>query len=119
MTELAQGESKDTHQAAYDDPCITHEPPGSLGPDLQSVHDSMTERLNEKVAVATARERKLENIHRLVSTGKESAASIITARSAAELQAPWALDLPAEYARLGVPILDAALQQTGSNSVAQ
>ena len=27
MTSLVQGESKDTHQAAYEEPDITHEPP--------------------------------------------------------------------------------------------
>eukprot|EP00964_Phaeocystis_antarctica_P053830 scaffold31615_cov32-Phaeocystis_antarctica.AAC.1 len=135
MTELAQGESKDTHQAAYDEPGITHEPPervdeaqqvledegyhsaeaqyvrkrnanqfeelgtlfedftavvslaaGDVGPDLQAFHDSMTERLNEKVAELhnlraqnEAMERKLMHIHELFLQGQESARSIISA----------------------------------------
>ena len=57
-----------------------------VGPELQRFHESMTERLNEKVAELhdlrtqnEVMERKLENIHRLFSTGKEGARLIINA----------------------------------------
>ena len=39
MTELAQGESKDTHQAANDEPDITHEPPEPVDEVQQVLED--------------------------------------------------------------------------------
>ena len=39
MTELAQRESKDTHQAPYDEPGITHEPPERVDEVQQVLED--------------------------------------------------------------------------------
>ena len=73
MTELAQGESKDTHQAANDEPDITHEPPEPV----DEVQQVLEDEGNHSTEAQYVRQRSANQIKEL-STHFEDFTAVVS-----------------------------------------
>ena len=82
MTELAQGESKDTHQAAYDEPGITHEPPERVDEAQQAPEDEGYHSAEEQYV----RERNANQIEELGTLFEDFTAAVSLAAGKAAIR---------------------------------
>ena len=82
MTEFAQGESKDTHQAADDQPDITHEPPECVE-EMQQVLEDEGDHSAEAQYV---RQRSANQIKELSTLFKDFTAAVSLAACKAAIR---------------------------------
>ena len=82
MTELAQRESKDTHQAPYDEPDTTHEPPERV----DEVQQVLEDEGDHSAEAQYVRQRSANQIKELSTHFKDFTAAVSLAAGKAAIR---------------------------------